>query len=296
MKKWILAALSIVAIVIAVIYFLLPAPSSIGGRISIRSSADGVYRTMAEQDKWDSLGAGNFNIKKLLVNTIVLGSNTSEDTSVIKLLLIPLDNDSVDIAWTAQIPDVSGLLSKWSRNRNAAKTRAAISNTLENFRLYLEDDKNLYGIHITETSNYDTLLIATRFTQKEYPSIPEIYQHLEKLQSTAQELNAASTGYPMLNVTKTDSGSYRCMVALPINKVVEGKGDVFFLRMVPGRFLTADVIGGPYTLLRANEMLQLYFKDFKRLSMAIPFEYMITNRMTEPDTSKWVSKIYGPVF
>ena len=31
-------------------------------------------------------------------------------------------------------------------------------------------------------------------------------------------------------------------------------------------------------------------------SPAIPFESLVTNRMQEPDTSKWVTKIYYPGF
>ena len=295
MKKWILAGLSVILVLLAIVYLLLPSPDSVSGRIGIRSSADGIYRTMSQQEKWDSLAGAKFTIEKRLVNTIILATKRSNPDTV-HLLLIPLDNDSVDISWRVALSPGSGVFSKWSHNRYAAETRNNINNALEKFRVFLEDEKNLYGISITDTTTYDTLLLATRFITNSYPSASETYRQVEKLQTTAQELNAASTGFPMLNVTKTDSGTFRCMVALPINKVVNNKGDVFFLRMVPGRFLAADVKGGPYTIIRAHEMMQLYFKDFKRISMAIPFEYMITNRLDEPDTSKWVSKIYGPVF
>jgi hypothetical protein len=39
-----------------------------------------------------------------------------------------------------------------------------------------------------------------------------------------------------------------------------------------------------------------YFKDYNRVAMAIPFEYLITDRLKVPDTSKWVTKIYCPVY
>jgi len=45
-------------------------------------------------------------------------------------------------------------------------------------------------------------------------------------------------------------------------------------------------------LLEMNQ----YFADHNRTSMAIPFSYLITNRSEQPDTLKWITKIYAPVF
>jgi hypothetical protein len=66
--------------------------------------------------------------------------------------------------------------------------------------------------------------------------------------------------------------------------------------MVPGRFLKTEVTGGPYIIEHAHKMMQQYFEDYKRTSMAIPFEYLVTDRSKEPDTAKWVTRIYGPVY
>jgi hypothetical protein len=100
----------------------------------------------------------------------------------------------------------------------------------------------------------------------------------------------------MLNVSTSDSATFNCMVALPINKKVEGNGAIFFVRMVPGRFLTSEVKGGPYTIASAHRMMDQYFKDFNRVTMGIPFEYLVTDRLKETDTTKWITRIYGPVY
>jgi hypothetical protein len=86
------------------------------------------------------------------------------------------------------------------------------------------------------------------------------------------------------------------MVALPVNRIVAGKGDVFFVRMVPGHFLRTEVTGGPHTIANAHRMMDQYFKDFNRVTMAIPFEYLVTDRLKEADTSKWITRVYGPVY
>jgi hypothetical protein len=41
--------------------------------------------------------------------------------------------------------------------------------------------------------------------------------------------------------------------------------------------------------------MKAYMKDFKLTSPAMPFELLVTNRANEPDTSKWVTKIYYPI-
>ena len=100
----------------------------------------------------------------------------------------------------------------------------------------------------------------------------------------------------MLNISTTDSSTFNCMVAVPIDKILNDSSAISFVRMIPGRFLVTQVTGGPYTISNAHRMMEQYFKDFNRTSMAIPFEYLVTDRLKEPDTSKWVTKIYGPVY
>jgi hypothetical protein len=66
--------------------------------------------------------------------------------------------------------------------------------------------------------------------------------------------------------------------------------------MVPGHFLRTEVTGGPHTIANAHRMMDQYFKDFNRVTMAIPFEYLVTDRLKEADTSKWITRVYGPVY
>jgi hypothetical protein len=41
--------------------------------------------------------------------------------------------------------------------------------------------------------------------------------------------------------------------------------------------------------------VQKYKDDYQRVSPAIPFYSLITDRLKEPDSSKWITKIYFPV-
>jgi hypothetical protein len=99
----------------------------------------------------------------------------------------------------------------------------------------------------------------------------------------------------MRNITQLDSGGFQIMVALPIDKELKTEAIFFPSKMVPGRFLVAEVKGGPGTVDDAQNQIRLYMQEYKRMSLAIPFESLITDRSIEADTSKWVTKLFNPV-
>ena len=89
---------------------------------------------------------------------------------------------------------------------------------------------------------------------------------------------------------------YKIMVAIPINKIVPTTEKFLLKRMVPGKILVTEVKGGAYTADVALRQLTLYMEDNRLISPAIPFQSLITERIKEADTTKWMTKIYFPVF
>jgi hypothetical protein len=37
-------------------------------------------------------------------------------------------------------------------------------------------------------------------------------------------------------------------------------------------------------------------QDYGKSVVAIPFQYLVTDRLAEKDSSKWVTKIYQPIY
>ncbi len=129
-----------------------------------------------------------------------------------------------------------------------------------------------------------------------YPSTNDIYSLVNKLNDYAIKSGALITGNPMYNVTPVEKDTVRLMVALPVNKSLLQTSSISAVKMVPGNFLATQVSGGEGTVRNALATMQNFITDNSKTSMAIPFSYLITNRVDEPDTSKWVTKIYMPVF
>ena len=69
-----------------------------------------------------------------------------------------------------------------------------------------------------------------------------------------------------------------------------------FKKMIKGSFMVTEVVGGEYTVAKASKSLQQYFTDYKKTSMAINFTMLITDRMYQPDTTKWITRLYQPVY
>lgn len=279
-----------------VTYFLIPSPIAMADRVTLNTSANGAYRVLTKQEVWNNFSPGTFRLHKQLVNTIYVDVDVKGYRAPVSILLIPLSKDSVILSWNTEFPVVKNPVSKIRQYFRAIATRDKLHEAFEKLETFVQDNENVYGIHINETSTHDTLLIATRFTSSTFPSDQLIYSYINKLQSYAASIGVAQTSPPMLNISKSDSTHFYNMVAIPINTKAPDSDSIFFVRMVPGRFLTTEVKGGHYTIQQAHTMMSQYFRDFNRLSMAIPFEYLVTNRIQEADTTKWVTRIYGPVY
>jgi len=294
--KIFIAILFIIVIAGIIIYLLIPSPIIVSNSITFKTSSNGAYRTLINQDNWNRWSPQTFSVSKKLINTIELDFKNKNTAIPVSILLIPLSKDSVRISWKATFPEVANPVSKIKQYLQAVSTRNEMDETLKKFQTFVERNENIYGIHIQETSTSDTLLVATRFTSTTLPSSQLVYSNIDKLRAYTAAAGANISGPPMLNISTIDSTLFSCMVALPIDKIVDDNGPIFFVRMVPGRFLTTEVTGGPHTILFAHRMMDQYFKDFNRVFMAIPFEYLVTDRMKETDTTKWVTKVYGPVY
>jgi hypothetical protein len=66
-------------------------------------------------------------------------------------------------------------------------------------------------------------------------------------------------------------------------------------RIVTVKALGVQVKGGNATIRQALKELEQYVNDYRLFSPAIPFENLITNRLMEPDTSKWITNVYQPL-
>ena len=294
MKKWMIALILLAAIVLVFIYQLIPAATTVTTVIDLKANATAVARTLGAQQVWDKLAPGTYHVTERLQNGGKIAVSGSQDIQG-QVMTVPIRDDSSALDWQLTFSPRTGLFSRFQNYNTARALKNQMQHTARQLKVYYEADSNTYGIHIINQSTTDTLLIATRFSSATYPQTEQIYSNVDRLRKFAATRNVSEVSSPMLNITLTDSNTYNCMVGLPINKIINATGDIFFVRMVPGRFLTAELHGGTSTVRFGHDMIREYIVDYRKLLMAMPFEHLITDRRATPDTTKWITTLYYPV-
>ena len=170
-----------------------------------------------------------------------------------------------------------------------------MSDILSHLQIFLAKSENIYGIYIHEIISKDSTLIAARVTTTGYPTTPDIYNLIANLRTYIQAEGAKENNFPMLNVKQINDTTFESMVAIPVNKYLKGNDKIFNKRFVPWKVLTAEVKGGTYTVNHALEQMAIYRNDYQIKAMAIPFASLVTDRIKQPDTLQWITKIYTPV-
>ncbi len=181
----------------------------------------------------------------------------------------------------------------WRTMKNYEHT---MNELLQQFTLFAEDRKNIYGVNIIDGRIPDSLFISSRQTFDHEPTVAELYQLIDELSAYAAAKGARQINPPMLHLEYLNSNACEVMVALPVDRVIDNSGNFLFKQMVKGNTLLAEVKGGRATINAALRAMEQFKSDYQFSSPAISFELMITDRRIETDTSKWVTKLYYPIF
>ena len=299
MKKWLLLPLVIVLVSVAAIYIFIPSTLNLSAIAYTHCSPSAAYRVLSNEGAWDNWRrmAPHCTITKKMYNSLEIDVASSVEQPILsKFDLLPLSSDSLILHWQSSLPGGSDPFTRLLQYRKAVSLKKEMSSKLARIAGYLADTKNVYGYTIQRASTIDTLLVTTKTALSYYPLTPDIYRLIDALKNYTAMQGATQTGPPIMNVMQLDEHSFQLMVALPTDRRLPGNKDIFFRKMVPGAFMVGDVTGGDQSVVHALQQMHLYFDDYKKTSMAIPFAALITDRTKEPDTSRWRTRIYAPVY
>lgn len=309
MKRTGIILIALVILALAAIYIIVPQNIHIQSNINVGCSTNGATRVLTDSSKWKNIWPGKFiNSNTFEYNNIsyqihiktnngfVITATVNDDTINSTMFIIPFNKDSTTIyiqtALNSGSNPIARLKNYFSANDYASNSRAI----LLQIKNYLEQTENIYNVHIEKGRVKDTLLMKMQEKLSQQPTTKDIYDLVYKLKKAITAGGATETNYPMLNITYNDSGYYLVGVGIPVNKPVQEENGIIIRRMVPGNILiTNDIKGGPATINAAFNQLQTYVADYQKIVPAIPFQSLITDRMLETDTSKWITKIYYPV-
>ena len=308
MKKRIIGFLVGIVLLFGSVYVFIPNIVRLNSNITIMATRPGINRMLLDKNnvaKWwpgkisnDSFYLNDFVYKISNSNITVLpvsiyGQNTDLTTS---LFLISIITDSTKLEWVGAIATSYNPVKRFLTYLKAKKINRDMNAILQKMKPFYSKPENIYGFEIKKALVADSLLIATSGSCKGYPTNQFIYSLIEKLRKHALLNSAKESGYPMLNIGTPDSINFDVRVAIPTDKILPSSGDISQKRMLGrGNILIAEVTGGIWTATQAIEQIQNYAEDYQRVAPAIPFYSLITDRLKEQDSSKWITKIYFPV-
>lgn len=211
--------------------------------------------------------------------------------------ILPLA-DSVLLSWVFTHKSSNNPIARVADYFAFKHIKATNQKMLQSMLVFLSVKKNVYGFEVSEQKQTDSTLITIKAKSATFPTVKEIYTNIEKLRQYAVSNAATTTNAPMLNIENGGDGVWHYMVALPIDKALDNTGDIVAKRMLAGGkiLITENITGGFSNVDKAFKQFEIFKSDNNYKSPAIPFQSLVTDRMKESDSSKWITRLYYPVY
>jgi hypothetical protein len=314
MKKIYLYLLIFVIAAIASIYVFIPTEINVTKIAAVNATFPAGTRFFMNAEKWKewwpasdsevttiSNEVGFFHqhahhtITKELFNGHAISTTFKGNLLKGELIYAQLGIDSVAFFWKYAYNCSYNPITRIQEYYMLKELKENTAEILASLKSFLEKEENVYGMKIQHSFVVDTILISTKTTFPTSPNIDQVYNMIAQLKVYTKEQNAKETGFPMVNITVLDKAHFQTMVALPVDKKLNETSNFSWKKMVAGKILIGEVKGGDATTKNAFAEMHNYVVDHQMTSPAIPFISLVTDRKQEPDSSKWISRIYYPV-
>jgi hypothetical protein len=306
MKKILIGLVLLLAAALISVYLLIPGRLKIEATISLPVALPGVTRTLIDENNWKkwwpdetpfNYDNQTYSIKPKISSVFDIDIYSGKDTVNSRLELVPIENDMMKIGWHAEKMTSNNPFIRFSQYRHARATEKNMNEILQSMKIFLEKTKNIYGVEIKKTLVTDSVLISIRRSFEHYPNVREIDAMIQDLRKYIIQNNGIEKNLPMLNVQKLDSSRYEAMSAIPVDKALPRTNEFAPKFLLKGGYvLEAQVQGGPHTIEKSLQEVENYRSEYGYMSPAIPYQLLVTDRLKETDTTKWITKLYYPVF
>jgi len=302
----------LVLLLVVVLACALPLQSDVHEQVRFHSNISALNRQLLPNSVWQKWWPGKVELsgkemvlsfegfrfyrKKNLLNTVELQVLTDSFSTPASLTVVQDSADRVVLTLQSTIELDHNPIQRIKMLWVSSSLKKAFQTILRSQSTYFSSIQNLYGIAIEETT-VQFQYYAT-FTQnfRHTPTAVEQYAMIDRVKKYVRENKANEKGYPMLNVTRLSAQEYYVQVAIPTNVQLPEEDGVKSKWMPKGgHILVAKVKGGPTSIAQAKQQVQNYIFDHHKVTVAIPFETLMTNRLEQTDPNQWITEIYFPV-
>jgi hypothetical protein len=307
MRKKLLIALLTVVVLLGVLW-VLPSPVVFSETVMIDRPYQPFERNVVNLKAWEKWWPGKrvadsvfeYNGEQLHIDLVLLNgfqaSNVGDNRRRYVFQFTPQPGSKTSITFaTVDYVDANpfskatGYLRYFSRHRE-------ISTWVDSVKGFFADTKKLYGMDVTRTRVTDPSLIALKQYFDHEPTVAEVYGLINELRAYIIAQGGKERNRPMVNMYKETDKMFMTMVAIATDKELPATDRYLLKRMELGYILTGTVIGGPALVKQGEENLSSYARDYSKVAPAIPYQLWVTDRMLQPDTAQWETKLYYPIF
>jgi hypothetical protein len=306
MKKILITLVLLLVFAFAAVYLFIPGKIKIYESVPVKATMTGTSRLLSNESKlhewWPGGSNLNFNGKSYIINGDIFNAFgvtiiKEKDSLNSRMNLVLLADDSMSVDWSLELTTSTNPFRRFLQYKKAKEIQNDLNTILTGLKKFAEKSENIYGIVVKKTIVQDSVLISARRSFDHKPGVQEIDAMLQGLKAYIAQNKALEKNFPMLNVMMINSNDYVAMVAIPVDRELPVT-DKFAPKVLlkNGNILEAQIQGGPHTIETAFNELENYRADHKYTSPAIPFQLLVTDRSKEPDTTKWITKLYYPIF
>ncbi len=300
MKKVLIAAGALLIVGLMALYVFIPSSLRIAEAAKVKANFSASRRFLLDQHNWSAWAPATTGQYRSTINNtfysttniIIADGNDQYNTS---LRLVPFGIDSTGIQWDYAMPTGNNPFTRLGQYNKALRLKSHMDSMMTAMVKFLNSSKSIYGTLIEKEQLRDRPLLSRRITMNRPPVAADTYRLLDEVEKYAKLQGDSAIAPAMKYSSKIDSTTYELMVAIPTQRMLAGNADFVAKGLVGGNLITTAVTGGEEAIRKGWKGLEQYKADFRLASPAIPFEMMITDRRKEPDSSKWITRIYYPI-
>lgn len=308
MKK-LIAVIVFIIIGFTLLYFFIPTTKTFNYQTTANVTPTAVTRKIIHKTEWHSWWPGEkindttylfqhtiFRVDKILLDAIETTVFSNTDSIKGYLQFTGFGQDSTRFSWVSEYHFPANPIERVEEYFQLKKIDNQIKTLVDSIHSRFNEPLVIYGMNIKEQKVTDSTLISLKNTFSHYPSTSEIYSMVDSINSYITKNGGEVNNYPMLNVHQNGPSAFETMVAIPTKRDLASNGNFELKKMVLGNILMGEITGGVHAVLNGEQQLRFYANDYHKMSPAIPFQSLVTNRIAEPDSAKWITRLYYPIF
>lgn len=308
MKKIVLGVVLLLVIGLIVVK-LLPTTKTVTQSVNVDCPIDALTRNISNPAYWNKWWPGKklndssytFNEKTIQIKTVLLnGFNGQTETDgkqiPIALQALSLDSYTSQINITTQYQFSKNVLTKLLQYLSLSSDKTTFSQFLNHIQTVFSSTEKTYGFKIERQKVPNSSYISVKQSFNHHPTTEEVYSMINELQQYIAKLESKEMSAPILNIHTDNNKEYDVMVAIATVRDLPSTDKYCLKNMMLGNIMVAEVKGDRKRIDECIQAMKYYISDYRKSSPAIYFERLITNRLTENDSTKWVTTINYPIF